>query len=49
MNMPNSAEAYPHAPSQPLGHRLPSWLRRLRGLIVLGTVVLGLGVAFNWS
>lgn len=49
MRIPNSAEAHPRAPSQPLGDKLPSWLRGRRGLIVLGALVLGLGAAFNWS
>ncbi|OAP35197.1 hypothetical protein AU381_25985 [Sinorhizobium glycinis] len=49
MNIPNSAKAHPRAPPQPLADKLPSWLRRRRGLVVLGILVLGLGAAFNWS
>lgn len=49
MSIPNSTEAQPRALSQPLGLRLPSWLRGRRGLVMFGTVVLALGVAFNWS
>lgn len=49
MSISNSAEAHPCAPSHPLADRLPSWLRGRRGLILLGTLVLGLGAAFNWN
>ncbi len=48
MSMPNSAEADPRAPPQPVADR-PSWLRGRRELVVLGILVLSLGVAFNWS
>lgn len=49
MSISNSAEAHPRAPSQPLGDKLPSWLRGRRGLIVLGALVFTLGLAFNWN
>nr|WP_064249725.1 hypothetical protein [Rhizobium leguminosarum]OAP90227.1 hypothetical protein A4U53_30370 [Rhizobium leguminosarum] len=49
MNTTNSTEVHPRARSQPLTVRLPSWLRGRRGLVLLGTLVLGLGLAFNWS
>lgn len=49
MSIRNSAEAHPRAPSHPLADRLPSWLRGRRGLILLGTLVLGFGAAFNWN
>lgn len=49
MNTSNSTEVHRRAPSQPLTDRLPSWMRGRRGLVVLGTLVLGLGAAFNWS
>lgn len=49
MSIPNSVAVHPRAPSTPLGHRLPSWLRGRRGRVLLGTLVLGLGAALNWS
>lgn len=49
MSMPNSAEAHPRVPSEPLADKLPSWLRSRRGLIALGALVFGLGLAFYWN
>ncbi|XNO42103.1 hypothetical protein ACL2DZ_08440 (plasmid) [Sinorhizobium meliloti] len=49
MSIPNSAEAHPRAPSQPLTDTLPRWLRGRRGLALLVALVLGLGAAFNWN
>jgi hypothetical protein len=37
------------APSQRLTEKLSPWLRDRRGLVVLATLVLGLGLALNWS
>lgn len=49
MSIPNPAEAHPRAPSRPLAARLPSWLQGRRGLIALTAIVVGLGLALNWS
>jgi hypothetical protein len=49
MNTSNSTQVHRRALSLPLTDRLPSWTRGRPGLIVLGTLVLGLGAAFNWG
>ncbi|CAN7621733.1 hypothetical protein HW571_27815 [Agrobacterium genomosp. 3] len=47
MNTPNSVKSQPHAPSPSPADRLPAWLQGQRGLIVLGTLVLGIGIALS--